>query len=45
MFNNLFNLDSKTTFKEKKSKKIKIINKIINKKLECTININDSELY
>jgi len=45
MFKNFFSLDLDNKFKEKKSTKIKITNKVVNKKLECLIDINDRELY
>jgi hypothetical protein len=45
MFENFFSLNWDNTFKEKKSRKIKITNKVVNKKLECLVNINDRELY
>ncbi len=45
MFENFFSTNTKNEFKEKKSKKIKITNKVVNKKLECLVDINDRELY
>jgi hypothetical protein len=47
MLKSFFNLDLvwNNKFKEKKSRKIKIINKVVNKKLECLVDVNDRELY
>ena len=47
MLKSFFNLDLdwNNKFKEKKSRKIKIINKVVNKKLECLVDISDRELY
>jgi len=45
MFKSFFNLDLDNKFQEKKSKKIKITNKVTWKKLECLVDINDTELY
>jgi len=36
---------SKSTFKEKTSKKIKINNEVLDGKLKSIINVNDRELY
>lgn len=46
-FSNQFNIwvSSKSIFKEKISKKIKINNEVIDGKLKSNININDRELY